>query len=86
MIPPLLEALLTATGPSGQETEAARAWRDGCSEFASEVAADHLPGAGGGPQVVGPAVPVCSAKTGRGGMRVSDSGFTDSDRRTMSVR
>lgn len=42
MIPPLLEALLTATGPSGQETEAARAWREGCSGFASEVAADHL--------------------------------------------
>jgi endoglucanase len=42
MIPPLLEALLTATGPSGQETEAARAWREGCSAFASEVAADHL--------------------------------------------
>ena len=42
MIPPLLEALLTATGPSGQEVEAARAWREGCSEFATEVAADHL--------------------------------------------
>ena len=42
MIPPLLEALLTATGPSGQETEAARAWREGCSEFATDVAADHL--------------------------------------------
>jgi endoglucanase len=42
MIPPLLEALLTATGPSGQETEAAKAWRDGCAEFATEVAADHL--------------------------------------------
>jgi endoglucanase len=42
MIPPLLEALLTATGPSGQETEAARAWRDGCAQFASEVVADHL--------------------------------------------
>jgi endoglucanase len=42
MIPPLLEALLTATGPSGQETEAAAAWRDACSEFASEVTADHL--------------------------------------------
>ena len=42
MIPPLLEALLTATGPSGQEAEAARAWREGCSGFASEVAADHL--------------------------------------------
>jgi endoglucanase len=42
MIPPLLEALLTATGPSGQETEAARAWRDGCSQFATEVEVDHL--------------------------------------------
>jgi putative aminopeptidase FrvX len=58
MIPPLLEALLTATGPSGEETEAARVWRDGCSEFASEVAADHLgssravvKGKGGGPSL-----------------------------------
>jgi putative aminopeptidase FrvX len=42
VIPPLLEALLTATGPSGQEAEAAQAWRDGCSGFATEVAADHL--------------------------------------------
>src|SRR5438105_9272992 len=58
MIPPLLEALLSATGPSGQETEAARAWRDGCSEFAGEVAVDHLgssrasvPGTAGGPSL-----------------------------------
>jgi putative aminopeptidase FrvX len=42
MIPQLLEALLSATGPSGQETEAARAWREGCSEFATEVTSDHL--------------------------------------------
>jgi putative aminopeptidase FrvX len=42
MIPPLLEALLIATGPSGQETEAARAWRDGCKAFATDVEADHL--------------------------------------------
>jgi putative aminopeptidase FrvX len=42
MIPPLLEALLRATGPSGQEMEAARAWREGCSDFASEVVTDHL--------------------------------------------
>jgi putative aminopeptidase FrvX len=42
MIPPLLEALLTATGPSGHETEVAKIWRDACSDFASEVATDHL--------------------------------------------
>jgi len=42
MIPPLLEALLTASGPSGQETDAARAWREGCSEFATEVGSDNL--------------------------------------------
>jgi putative aminopeptidase FrvX len=42
MIPPLLEALLAASGPSGQETDAARAWREGCSEFATEVAGDNL--------------------------------------------
>jgi putative aminopeptidase FrvX len=58
MIPPLLEALLTAAGPSGQETEAARVWRDGCSGFASDVAADHLgssravvPGTADGPSL-----------------------------------
>ncbi len=42
MIPDLLNALLTAVGPSGHEVDAARAWRDGCSEFATDVAADHL--------------------------------------------
>jgi putative aminopeptidase FrvX len=42
MIPKLLEALLTAAGPSGHETEAARVWRDACEEFATEVAVDHL--------------------------------------------
>jgi putative aminopeptidase FrvX len=42
MIPPLLNALLSATGPSGQETEAARAWREHCKGFATEVVADNL--------------------------------------------
>ncbi len=42
MIPPLLEALLSAPGPSGQETEAARAWREGCASFAAEVAGDNV--------------------------------------------
>ncbi len=37
-----LKSLLTAPGPSGQETEAARVWREYCESFAGEVAADHL--------------------------------------------
>jgi putative aminopeptidase FrvX len=37
-----LRDLVTAAGPSGYETEAARVWREYCSEFASEVSADHL--------------------------------------------
>jgi putative aminopeptidase FrvX len=41
-IPDLLERLLTAAGPSGHETGAARVWRDGCGSFAQEVGADHL--------------------------------------------
>jgi putative aminopeptidase FrvX len=40
-IPKLLEALLDASGPSGQETEAARAWREYCASFA-EVSADNV--------------------------------------------
>jgi putative aminopeptidase FrvX len=40
-IPPLLESILTAAGPSGYESDPARAWRDGCSAFA-EVGSDHL--------------------------------------------
>ncbi len=43
MTPPdLLHRLLTAAGPSGHETEAARAWREGCSSFTDEVGGDHL--------------------------------------------
>lgn len=40
--PELLRALLTATGPSGHESDPARAWREGCSAFSQEVVADHL--------------------------------------------
>jgi putative aminopeptidase FrvX len=54
--PELLHQLLTATGPSGYETDAARAWRDGCAPWAAEVSADHVgssrarvPGTAGGP-------------------------------------
>ncbi len=42
MIPDLLYQLLTATGPSGHEVDAARVWRAGCEKFATDVAADHL--------------------------------------------
>lgn len=41
-IPELLRRLLTAAGPSGHETDPARAWRDGCQAFADEVAVDNL--------------------------------------------
>ena len=58
MIPEQLERLLSAAGPSGHETEAARAWRDWCSSFAAEVASDSLgssravvPGTAGGPRL-----------------------------------
>ncbi len=37
-----LKKLLMAPGPSGQETEAARVWREYCEGFADEVAVDHL--------------------------------------------
>lgn len=57
-IPPLLESILTAAGPSGAEVDPARAWRQGCEAFAAEVGADHLgsswarvPGTGGGPSL-----------------------------------
>jgi endoglucanase len=40
--PELLHNLITAAGPSGYETEAARAWREYCSGFATEVASDHV--------------------------------------------
>jgi endoglucanase len=55
-IPEMLNALLSAAGPSGHEEEAARAWRDGCSSWAAEVRGDHVgsslarvPGTGDGP-------------------------------------
>jgi endoglucanase len=41
-IPRLLEGLITAPGPSGQETRPARVWREWCAEFASEVGSDHV--------------------------------------------
>jgi endoglucanase len=39
-IPPFFEALLSAPGPSGHETLPARAWRDGCEPWATEVGSD----------------------------------------------
>lgn len=58
MIPRLLEELLVAAGPSGHETDAARAWREGVAEFATDVEVDHLgssrariPGTKGGPRL-----------------------------------
>jgi putative aminopeptidase FrvX len=57
-MPELLRNLLTAAGPSGHETAAAKAWRDGCAGFAAEVASDHLgssyarvPGTADGPKL-----------------------------------
>ncbi len=54
--PELLTGLLTSAGPSGHEVDPARVWREWCSTFATDVAADHLgssrarvPGTGGGP-------------------------------------
>ena len=54
--PELLHRLLTAAGPSGHETDPARVWREGCSEFTREVKADsvgsstaRVPGTAGGP-------------------------------------
>jgi endoglucanase len=55
-IPELLQNLLTAAGPSGRETSPARAWREWCSPFATEVGVDNvgsswarLAGKAGGP-------------------------------------
>jgi putative aminopeptidase FrvX len=39
-VPDFFERLLTATGPSGHETDPARAWREGCGQFADEVGSD----------------------------------------------
>jgi putative aminopeptidase FrvX len=54
-IPDLLNSLITAAGPSGHETDPARAWRDGCKAFTQDVGSDHLgssyarvPGTAGG--------------------------------------
>jgi endoglucanase len=41
-IPEFLEALLTATGPSGYETPAAEVWRESAREFAQEVSSDTV--------------------------------------------
>ena len=55
-IPELLNNLITAAGPSGHETTPARAWREWCSRFTSDIGSDHLgsswarvPGTAGGP-------------------------------------
>jgi putative aminopeptidase FrvX len=57
-IPELLARLLTTPGPSGHESDAARVWRESCSEFAQEVGSDpvgssfaRVPGTGGGPRL-----------------------------------
>jgi putative aminopeptidase FrvX len=57
--PPLLTQLLTAAGPSGNETDAAGAWRDGCSSWATEVRGDsvgsslaRVAGTAGGPTLI----------------------------------
>ncbi|HZO79766.1 MAG TPA: M42 family metallopeptidase [Solirubrobacteraceae bacterium] len=54
--PQALKDLLSAAGPSGYETEAARVWREYCASFATDVATDSLgssrarvPGTRGGP-------------------------------------
>src|SRR5436190_18113017 len=41
-IPEFLEALLTATGPSGYETPAADVWRESARSFAGEVSSDTV--------------------------------------------
>jgi putative aminopeptidase FrvX len=40
--PDLLHRLLTAAGPSGHETDAARVWREGCQEFTADVHSDKV--------------------------------------------
>lgn len=42
MIPDLLDRLLRTVGPSGYEASAARAWREGCADFADEVGGDAV--------------------------------------------
>jgi len=41
-IPELLDRLLRAPGPSGQETRPAQAWRDWCEPWATEVGVDDV--------------------------------------------
>ena len=41
-VPELLTNLITAAGPSGHETDPARAWREWCAGFADEVGADNV--------------------------------------------
>jgi endoglucanase len=40
--PELLERLVTASGPSGYETDPARLWREACATFAQEVGSDQV--------------------------------------------
>jgi endoglucanase len=40
--PELLDKLLRAPGPSGNETGPAQVWRDGCAAFSSDVRGDHV--------------------------------------------
>lgn len=55
-MPQVLKDLLSAAGPSGYETDAARVWRDYCTSFATDVGTDSIgssrarvPGTRGGP-------------------------------------
>jgi putative aminopeptidase FrvX len=41
-VPEMFRRLLTAAGPSGHEVPAARAWREGCAAWATEVGADNV--------------------------------------------
>lgn len=57
-IPELLHRLLSSPGPSGQESEPARVWREACAGFAEEVGSDgmgssfaRVPGKAGGPKL-----------------------------------
>ena len=57
-IPEFLQALLTATGPSGYETPAAEVWRESARSFAKDVTADtvgssvaRVPAADGAPLI-----------------------------------
>ncbi len=54
--PELLNALITAAGPSGHETAPAKVWRDGCAAFSDDVRGDvvgssmaRVPGTAEGP-------------------------------------